>query len=130
MAGANLTDSTSSGITSSNTSSGGGGGIWGAVGQLASSLVTNIFGAKQKRLNAEYQRASSTLNSQQMYALNLQLAQAKSDNEKLAIITNATSGIYQTGVEQSVNAATKQAMIFIGGAMVLFTAIYFMKKTE
>jgi len=119
----------------------------GAAAQAAPKMQENIlkfvdkifFGNKLEKKKAEaeirlkeqklkYDQSLSTLTNQQKYVLDMQLANAKTDTERMALIANAVAQINQTSVAANASAGYKTAMIVLGSSVVLIGGLYLLSK--
>lgn len=108
-----------------------------AVAKVADNFINNQFEIykdilfkrqkkEQDRKDAEarFKLNLAQLDNQQKYLLAQRLQDAQNENEKLKILSEF-AGI--TGQSKSKNALTT-ALIFMGGAILLFGVVYFIKK--
>ncbi len=127
---------TSSNSSSSNSSSGGG-GLWGAVGQIGSTLVTGIFGnAKAKKeleLKAQeqhFQQSLQGLTNEQNYILNQQLANATDDVKRLQILTDAVTKVKLQQQQNSSSSGNQKVILVLGVMIVLVIVLIVVNKNK
>jgi hypothetical protein len=95
-------------------------------------LLKDILFKRQKKeqdrkdLEARFKLNLAALDNQQKYLLAQKLQDAKTENEKLAILSQF-AGV--AGASASKNMLTT-ALIFMGGAVLLFGVVYFIKKKK
>lgn len=104
-----------------------------AGGQAASSTINNLFQAGLIKSQSEAIQIKSkldVLSNQQQDLLNQELLQAKTDTERMQILTNAVAGIKQA---QNTNASTANVytamLLLAAGIALLITAVIYKKYT-
>lgn len=105
----------------------GGGGLASAAAQVITGTIDNLFKNKIYKSQAERNIVLSKidkLDNQQKYVLAQQLQDAKDDNEKLLIISQYAAAIKDD------KKTLYTALIFLGGSLLLFGVIYFVKKKK
>ncbi len=80
--------------------------------------------------NIAYQNALSTLTNQQNYVLNQQLANAKSDTERMQLITEALAKINEASVQNNANASYKTAMVILASVSLFAVGTYFFTREK
>jgi len=95
-------------------------------------LLKDVLFKRQKKeqdrkdLEAAFKLNLASLDNQQKYLLAQKLQDAKTENEKLAILAQF-AGMTEAGATKTI---ATTALIFMGGAILLFGVIYFIKKKK
>lgn len=105
---------------------------WGAIiggsASVINNLVDNLFGSSQAKKAEAYKQALSTLNTQQQENLNYAMLQAKTDTERMQILTGAVASINQTAISSNSTSKNQTLLIALGAVVVLVAAVYFLNR--
>lgn len=100
----------------------------GAVTQLGSAIATTIAQVKDVKLRREFEQNLALLSNDQKKRLDEKVLAAQTQNERIAIITNAFVNLKVEEQRSKSKKDIQTALIILGGGVVVLLAIYFVKK--
>lgn len=105
---------------------------WGAVAQGASSIVNNVvdnlFMSGQQKKAQEFKNALAVLDNQQQANLNYQMLNAKTDTDRMQILTNAVTSIKQTQLTGTAASQNKNMIMILVAVVVLVMTVYLLNR--
>jgi len=100
----------------------------GAIAQIGATVATTIAQVKDVKLRREFEQNFQLLSLDQKKRLDKEVLAAQTQNERIAIITNAFVNLKVEEQRSKAKKDIQTALIVLGGGVVLLLAIYFVKK--
>ena len=99
-----------------------------AVTGIGTAVATTIAQVKDVKLRREFEQNFQLLSLDQKKRLDKEVLAAQTQNERIAIITNAFVNLKVEEQRSKAKKDIQTALIVLGGGVVLLSAIYFVKK--
>jgi CRISPR/Cas system CMR-associated protein Cmr1 (group 7 of RAMP superfamily) len=111
------------------------GAIIGGASSVLNNVVSNIFGAKQRKKEFElkvqeqhFQQALAGLGNQQQYVLQSQLNAANTDTDRYNILTNAVTQIKLNSQTVKASSSNQTTYLILGVLFLAVIALLVIKK--
>lgn len=99
-----------------------------AIAEIGATVATTIAQVKDIKLRREFEQNFQLLSLDQKKRLDKEVLAAQTQNERIAIITNAFVNLKVEEQRSKAKKDIQTALIVLGGGVVLLLAIYFVKK--
>ncbi len=99
-----------------------------AVVSIGAGIAQTIAGVKDAKKRREFEQSIAMLTLQQQEQLNAKILNAKTQNERLSILTNAVVQLRIGKEEQANKKELTTALVIIGGGIVLIGILFAVKK--
>lgn len=102
--------------------------VIGAVVQIGTGVAGAISQVKDVKLRREFEQKFQVLSLDQQKRLDEKVLKANTQNERIAIITNAFADVKSREYEAKTKKDTQLAFLVIGGGLAVLLTIFLIKK--
>jgi hypothetical protein len=104
------------------------GAIIGGASSVLNNVVDNLFSSGQKKKAEEFKRSLAVLDNTQQENLNYAILNAKTDTDRMAILTGAVANINQSQLTNNSSSKNTNLLVALAAVVVLVAAVYFLNK--